>query len=215
MRILEFISALKKLGFMEILIATTNLHKIREFKEMCKAFAHLEILSFHQFPDYVSPEEEGHSFKENAIVKAEHAAKHLNKWVLAADSGLVVPRLKGKPGIYSRRFAGNDATDEDNRKKLLLEMRQLTNQDDRSAYYECCLAVASPNGLEKCVQGICEGFILNEARGRNGFGYDSLFVKNDYEKSFAEIDETVKNRISHRRKAFERLSAFLENLRNK
>ncbi|CAF22809.1 RdgB/HAM1 family non-canonical purine NTP pyrophosphatase [Candidatus Protochlamydia amoebophila] len=199
---------------MEILLATTNLHKIREFKEMCKAFAHLEILSLHQFPAYMCPEEVGTNFKENAISKAEHAAKHLNRWVLADDSGLVVPRLSGKPGIYSRRFAGLEATDEENRKKLLLEMRQLINKEDRTAYYECCLALSSPTGLQKCVQGICEGFILNEARGRNGFGYDSLFVKNDYEKSFAEIDEAVKNRISHRRKAFERLSAFLENLRD-
>ena len=77
-----------------------------------------------------------------------------------------------------------------------------------------CLALANPNGLKKCVEGICEGSIFRESRGRNGFGYDSLFIKNDYEKTFAELDDNVKNRISHRRKAFERLSTFLETLKN-
>ncbi|CUI15712.1 Nucleoside-triphosphatase [Candidatus Protochlamydia naegleriophila] len=198
---------------MEILLATTNLHKIREFREMCKPFSHLEILSLHQFPSYIAPVETGKTFKENAILKAEHAAKQLNVWAIADDSGLVVPFLQGQPGIYSRRYAGPEACDADNRKKLLQEMARLTTQEDRSAYYECCLAVANSSGLKKCVQGVCEGFILTEAKGRYGFGYDSLFVKNDYEKTFAELDETIKNRISHRRKAFERLAAFLENLR--
>lgn len=199
---------------MEILLATANLHKIREFRDMCKSLSHLEILSLHQFPSYVAPEETGTTFKENAILKAEHAAKQLNIWTIADDSGLVVPFLQGQPGIYSRRYAGPEACDSDNRKKLLQEMARLTTQEDRSAYYECCLAVANPSGLKKCVQGLCEGFILTESKGRHGFGYDSLFVKNDYEKTFAELDETIKNRISHRRKAFERLAIFLENLRD-
>ncbi len=199
---------------MEILLATANLHKIREFRDMCKSFPHLEILSLHQFPSYVAPEETGTTFKENAILKAEHAAKQLNMWTIADDSGLVVPFLQGQPGIYSSRYAGPEACDSDNRKKLLQEMARLTTQEDRSAYYECCLAVANPSGLKKCVQGLCEGFILTESKGRHGFGYDSLFVKNDYEKTFAELDETIKNRISHRRKAFERLAIFLENLRD-
>jgi XTP/dITP diphosphohydrolase len=196
---------------MEILLATTNLHKIREFKEMFKSLPHLELLSLHQFPNYVAPEENGCTFKENAILKAEHAARELNQWTIADDSGLIVPSLKGEPGIYSRRYAGPDASDAENRKKLL-EAMKLLNSYERSAYFECCIALASPQGLKKCVEASCEGFIIEEQRGRNGFGYDSVFVKNDYDKTFAEIGESVKNRISHRRKAFERMATYMENL---
>lgn len=197
---------------MEIVLATSNSHKIREFKDMFKHFPHLELLSLHQFPHYQLPEEVGKTFQENAILKAEHAAKALNKWVLADDSGLVVPALKGEPGVFSSRYAGLDATDADNRKKLLKNMQHLEDLA-RSAYFECCLAIASPEGLKKCVIGNCEGYILEHERGRNGFGYDALFIKHDYDKTFAELDEGTKNRISHRRKAFERLTLFLENLR--
>lgn len=199
---------------MEIVLATSNLHKIREFKEMLKHLSHIDLLSFHQFPDYIAPEETGLTFKENAILKAEHAAHYFNKWTIADDSGLVVPLLKGEPGVYSRRYAGPNATDAENRKKLLLEMQNLKSSEQRSAYYECCLAIASPQGLKKCATGICEGYISTEERGRNGFGYDPLFIKNDYEKTFAEINETIKNRISHRRKAFERILPSLEMIRD-
>lgn len=198
---------------MEILLATSNMHKIREFKDILSSLAHLEFLSLILFPHYQAPEETGTTFRENAILKAEHAAKHLNRWVLADDSGLVVPTLKGQPGVYSRRYAGPEASDSDNRKKLLQAMEPL-RQLERSAYYECCIAIASPDGLQKCVTGICEGIIATEERGRHGFGYDPLFIKNDYEKTFGEIPEATKNRISHRRKAIERLFPFLENLRD-
>lgn len=197
---------------MEILLASANLHKIREFRDMFKSLAHIELISLHSFNDYTAPEENGQTFRENAILKAEHAAKHFNKWVLADDSGLVVPTLYGEPGVKSRRYAGPDATDMENRQKLLQAMAHLQTPA-RIAYFECCLALASPTGLKKCVEGICEGSIVKEARGRHGFGYDPLFLKNDYDKTFAELDETVKNRISHRRKAFERLLNFLETLK--
>lgn len=198
---------------MEILLATTNLHKIREFRDMFRSLPHLELISLHQFSQYVAPEETGLTFRENAILKAEHAAKELNQWVLADDSGLVVPALKGEPGVHSRRYAGTQATDVENRKKLLYAMEHLEDQQ-RTAYFECCLALSSPTGLKKCVEGVCEGYITKESRGRHGFGYDPLFVKNDYEKTFAELDESIKNRISHRRKAFERLLSSLETLRD-
>jgi XTP/dITP diphosphohydrolase len=197
---------------MEILLASNNLHKVREFRDMFKSLTHIELISLHQFNHYVAPEEAGDTFRENAILKAEHAAKQLNKWVLADDSGLIVPALQGEPGVRSKRYAGLNATDLENRQKLLIAMEHLHGRA-RTAYFECCLAIASPTGLQKCVEGICEGYILNEPKGRHGFSYDSLFIKNDYEKTFAELDDTVKNRISHRRKAFERLLTFLEALR--
>ncbi len=198
---------------MEILLATYNLHKIREFKDMFKPLAHIELISLHQLSHYVAPEETGLTFKENASLKAEHAAKQLNQWVLADDSGLVVPALQGQPGVYSRRYHGPSATDEENRQKLLQAMENLHGQT-RTAYFECCLAIANPTGVKKCVKGICEGSIVRESKGCHGFGYDPLFMKNDYEKTFAELEEKIKNKISHRRKAFERLLAFLETFKN-
>ncbi len=204
---------------MELIIATHNLHKIREFKEMFKAIAHLQLVSLHQFAGYISPEETGSTFKQNAILKAEHAAKALGAWVLADDSGLIVPALRGEseeagePGVRSRRYAGPNATDLENRAKLLSAMRNLHGQA-RSAYFTCALALANPLGVQRCVEGICEGVIVSEDRGRNGFGYDSLFMKYDYDKTFAELDESIKNRISHRRKAFERIVNYLNNLEN-
>lgn len=196
---------------MDLVLATTNLHKIREFREMLKPFKNLDVLSLLNFPEYHPPAETGSTFKENAILKAEQAAKALNKWVLADDSGLVVPSIDGAPGIYSARYAGPEATDAENRQKLLQALAT-KKEHDRSAYYECCLALANPSSLQKCVTGTCEGTVLHEERGRHGFGYDPLFVKIDYAKSFGELDETTKNRISHRRKALDKLSAALESL---
>jgi XTP/dITP diphosphohydrolase len=198
---------------MEIILATTNSHKIQEFRDMFRVLPHLELVSLHSFNNYQPPEETGLTFKENAILKAEHAARHLQQWVIADDSGLVVPALKGEPGVYSRRYAGLQATDNDNRRKLLKALESYSDHQ-RVAYFECCVALAGPQGLKKCVEGVCEGMIIHEPRGRQGFGYDSLFVKNDYEKTFAELDESVKNRVSHRRKAFERLLNVLEALRD-
>ncbi len=196
---------------MEIVIASRNVHKIREFREMLKQIKNLDITSLLNFPDYVAPEETGATFEENAALKAEHAANTLNKIVLSDDSGLVVPSLEGAPGVYSRRYSGEDATDAENRKKLLEEMNG-KRELERSAYYECSLALAGPDGIKKTVRGICEGIIIEDERGRNGFGYDSLFMKHDYDKTFAELEESVKNRISHRMKAIEKILPTLETL---
>lgn len=196
---------------MEIVIASTNLHKIREFREMLKSIKAIDVLSLLNFPSYQPLPEDLPTFKENAVRKAEYAAKTLGKWVLADDSGLVVPKLDGAPGVLSRRYAGDDATDAENRKKLLDAMSHL-DEIHRSAYYECCLVLAAPDGMKKCASGICEGSVLKEARGRNGFGYDSLFVKGGYDKTFGELDESTKIRISHRHKAFEKIAPFLETL---
>ncbi len=197
---------------MEIVIASHNLHKIREFRDMLKPFKHIDVHSLLNFPNYNLPEETGTTFKENAILKAVDAAKALDKWVIADDSGLVVPAIGGAPGVYSHRFASDDPTDAENCLKLLQDMAELSD-DSRLGIFECSIALASPQKLEKCVTGTCEGRIALQSRGRNGFGYDSLFIKNDYDKTFAELDEQIKNRISHRRKAFEKLSPVLETLK--
>lgn len=197
---------------MELVLATQNLHKVREIREMLKDLKQIDVLSLHNFSDYVLPEETGANFEDNAALKAEHAAKALNHWVLADDSGLVVPTLKGNPGVYSKRYAGDDATDAENRLKLLEEMKNFQDLQ-RSAYFECCLVIANPDGVQKSVSGKVEGMIAEKEKGRNGFGYDPLFLKNGYDKTFAELDEHTKNRVSHRRKAFDKLITVLEGLK--
>ncbi len=194
---------------MQLVIASKNVHKLREIRAILKKLAFLDIQSLLDFPAYKPPEETGKTFEENAKLKALHAALALKKWVIADDSGLVVPGLRGLPGVHSARFAGENASDKENRKKLLEEMRDLSDQD-RAAYFECCIALASPEGTIKTTSGLCEGSITTEERGSHGFGYDPLFLKYEYSKTFAEIDEETKNRISHRRKALDKLLPTIE-----
>lgn len=194
---------------MDLVIASSNLHKAHELKALLKHLKRWEVLSLRQFPSAALPEETGESFQEIATQKALFMANSLQRYVIADDSGLVVPALQGKPGIFSKRFAGPDATEIENRKQLLQEMENF-EEEERSAYYECAIALAGPNGLVKIVSATCEGYLLKESRGRYGFGYDSLFVKRDYDKSFGEIPEETKNRISHRYKAMEKMLTTLE-----
>lgn len=196
---------------MELVIASKNVHKIREFRTMLKPLSALDVYSLLDFPNYTPPPETGTSFEENATIKAEHAAAHLGKTVIADDSGIVIPALDGQPGIYSARYAGEKASDKENRHKLLREMAHL-KETERAAYYECCIVIATPDRQKKVAHGFCEGEILLAERGSLGFGYDSLFRKNDYSKTFAEINEETKNRISHRRRAIEKALPYLESL---
>ncbi len=196
---------------MQLVIASRNVHKIRELRAMLKAYKFLDILSLLDFPHYTPLPETGETFQENASQKAVHAAQTLNRWTLADDTGLVVPALQGAPGVLSARYAGVNATDPENRKKLLSEMEEIL-EPHRQGYFECWLAIAAPQGLKKCVRGVCEGTILTEEKGGKGFGYDSLFVKYEYGKTFSELEEALKNRISHRRKALDKLHLLLESL---
>ena len=195
----------------QLVIATGNIHKVREYKTLLQEFTNLDILSLRDFPAYQIPEETGTSFKENAILKAQKAALELNLWVLADDSGLVVPALNGGPGLFSARYAGEKASDADNRKKLLVSMKHL-KETARTAYFECCIAIASPKELKKCVCASVEGSISTVEKGGGGFGYDPLFVKTDYNKTFAELEESLKNKISHRRKALDKTMSYLQGL---
>jgi len=194
---------------MELVIASRNIHKIREFRSILKKVSAFDLLSLNDFPQYVPIAETGSSFEENAIFKAMHAAQHLKRWVIADDSGIVIPALQGAPGIYSRRYAGEQATDKENRQKLLSEMR-LIQEPHRHGYFECWIALASADGLKKTARGISEGMITEKERGNLGFGYDAIFVKHEYGKTFAELEEEIKNRISHRRKALDKILPALE-----
>ena len=197
----------------EVVMATHNLHKLREIKEMLKIFPWIDLVSLRSFPNYKLPAETGTTFEENALLKARDASKALNCFVLADDSGLVVPALKGAPGVFSARYAGPHATDLENVQKLLKEMEFLEDLD-RAAYFACVLVLCGPSSFEKIVVGTSEGSITKKPRGNNGFGYDPIFLKYDYEKTYAELDEATKNRISHRRKAFEKISLHVESLKS-
>ncbi len=194
---------------MELVIASRNVHKIREFRAILKKLTKFDLLSLIDFPEYTPVPETGLTFEENAKMKAVHAAKSLNRLVIADDSGLVVPALQGAPGVASRRYAGEKATDKENRIKLLKEMAHI--QDPyRQAYFECWIVLALPGQILKIAKGTSEGTILEQERGSFGFGYDPIFLKHEYSKTFAELEEETKNRISHRRKAIDKILPALE-----
>ena len=136
------------------------------------------------------------------MIKARTVAKLTNMITIADDSGLEVDAIGKKPGIYSSRYAGENATDAENREKLLKALKN-TAASHRTGRFVCCIAVVFPDGKEFVVRGTCEGTIAFEEKGNNGFGYDSLFIVDNYNKTFAELPASVKNAISHRAKALE------------
>ncbi len=197
---------------MRLLLATSNLHKLREIRAILSKNKSLELLTLRDFPQFKLPEETGTTFEENAILKAISAAKELHIMTLADDSGLVVPALDDRPGIYSNRYAGENASDKENLEKLINELHNI-KPEKRLARFECAMALSNENGdLIKCVTGSCEGSLILEPRGNKGFGYDPIFIKYDYNKTMAELTEDVKNRISHRRRAFDKILITLESL---
>jgi XTP/dITP diphosphohydrolase len=192
---------------MDLVIATSNQHKLKEFKAILKGFP-LTILSLKDFPDIPAVVEDGKSFYENALKKALTVVRHTDKITVADDSGIEVDALDGKPGVYSARFAGEDATDEANNTKLLKELEGVSS-DKRGACFKCVLVIAQPDGETAFVEGACRGTIIHEARGEYGFGYDPLFLVPEYDKTFSEITPEEKNKISHRARALEKLLKIL------
>jgi len=180
-----------------IVLATTNKNKIKEFREMVKEFP-VEIRSVGDFGPIPECIEDGETFEENAYKKALHTAKILGLPAISDDSGLEVEALGGAPGVYSARYAGASATDEENCEKLLKEMKGQTN---RKAAFQCVLSIAVPSGPALTYEGTCEGTILEEKQGDSGFGYDPLFFYEPFNKSFAECGMEEKNKVSHRGKA--------------
>lgn len=201
----------------KIVIATGNKGKIREIRELLKGL-NFSLLTLADFPDIVMPPEDGLSFEENALIKARHAADISSQMALADDSGLEVMGLGGAPGIHSARYAGDGATDEENIEKLIKETSEMSD-DDRHARFVCALALVEPAACseggkprESIFKGALDGLIISERRGDNGFGYDSVFLLPDMEKTTAELTRAEKNRISHRGKALEKLKDYLQTL---
>lgn len=194
---------------MKILIASTNSHKVQEYSSLLQVIPGLNIVDLNHFPEYIPPDETGVSFEANATLKASHAANALKMLTLADDGGLVIPALQGEPGLYSRRYAGPHATDSENTQKIL-EKISLLPDTQRSAHFVCALALSLPGQLKKCVIATCEGEVLDEAKGNYGFAYDKIFLKYGYHKTFGELEESIKNKISHRNKAFMMLLPTLQ-----
>ncbi len=186
-----------------LVIATNNKNKLKEFKEILKNLK-IEIKSLDDFGPIPEAVEDGETFDDNAYKKAIHTAKVLGIPAIADDSGLVVEALDGEPGVYSARYAGNNATDEENLDKLLANIKDKKN---RKAHFMCVLSIAVPSGPALTYEGRCDGLIIDEKRGDNGFGYDPVFYFEELGKTFAELTMDEKNKISHRGKALAQVKA--------
>lgn len=180
-----------------LVLATRNPGKTKEMGELLTGFP-VVIKNLDDFGPIPEIEEDGSTFEENAYKKASFTAKVLGLPALADDSGLAVHALDGAPGIYSARYAGPGATDEENNTKLLADMAGRT---DRSATFICVISIAVPCGVALTYEGRCEGTIANAPQGTDGFGYDPLFYYPPMGKSFAELSPGEKNAVSHRGKA--------------
>ncbi len=187
-----------------IIVATRNKGKLREFKSILSS-TYDKILSLDDFQGIPEIEETGLSFRENAFIKAKTTSDFLGMDAIGDDSGLVVDALGGAPGIYSARYAGESASDDDNNEKLLSELKEETN---RNAKFVCCIALVCVNGVEEFFEGECRGEILSEKRGEGGFGYDPVFFVPEYSRTMAELDPHIKNKISHRAIASRKLLQY-------
>jgi XTP/dITP diphosphohydrolase len=189
----------------KILLATTNKGKLNDVKEILKDLD-LEILSFLDFDDYPNVEETGSTFLENAELKVKAAFEKYKIPSIGDDSGLESFQLSGEPGIYSARYAGEDSDDEKNNLKLI---SKLSNLPEPHTGRFVCAAVYFDGVYYKSAIGEVKGNIIKNPRGKNGFGYDPLFIPNDYEKTMAELSHAEKNKISHRLNAVRKLKKYL------
>lgn len=192
----------------ELIVATKNSGKIKEFKQILerKGYTIKSLLDYPEIEDVV---EDGTTFAENALKKARTIAKHFQRGVIADDSGLVVDALNGEPGIYSARYAGEDKCDKRNNEKLLRELEGVP-LDKRTASYVCAIALAYPDGEEVVFEGSCYGIIAKEPSGKNGFGYDPLMYIPEMGRTMAELSPQEKNQISHRAMALKKLAEYRE-----
>ena len=187
-----------------IVLASRNRKKLREMADQLTCYR-LQLVSAADLPHVPEVEEGAHSFAENAALKAAAVARATGQWSLGDDSGLEVDALNGAPGVLSSRYAGLDAADGDNNRKLLEELADVPDQR-RTARFVCYLAVADPDGAIRLqVDGACRGRIIQTDRGGGGFGYDPLFLIPEYHRTFGELSPVVKSVLSHRARAFQRL----------
>ncbi len=186
-----------------IVVATKNSHKVDEYKKLLSA-QKVELKSLLDYPGFTEVEENGKTFRENAALKALAACKYCDVPAFADDSGLEVEALDGRPGIYSARYA---PTDKERIAKLLGELKDKTN---RRARFVCAIAIAINGEVIETFEGEVKGVIVDSPRGAGGFGYDPVFLPDGYDQTFGEMDQELKNQISHRAKAFQAAMEFVE-----
>lgn len=199
-----------------LVLATRNAGKLREFAHLLRGLP-MRLISLKDFPGLELPPEEGDTYAANALAKARAVAAATGLAALGDDSGLEVDALGGQPGVWSARFAGTPTDDAANNRKLLALLKDVP-WEKRTARFRCVLALVYPGSpagtpfAETLVEGACEGFIAFSPRGEHGFGYDPLFYLPEYGCTMAELPEEVKNRISHRARAAEKVRPVLEQI---
>jgi XTP/dITP diphosphohydrolase len=198
---------------MDLLLATRNAHKRREFRELLGPG--FDVIDLSSFPEIAILKETGRTFEENATLKAIAASKQLPSLVIADDSGLEVDALGGAPGVFSARYGGENAGDVSNVDKLLRELRkQNIATEKRSARFRCVIALAQNGKVLGVFEGFVEGKIVDPPRGSGGFGYDPIFEPKGFDQTFAEMTAESKNQISHRGQAIAALRDALRDIEN-
>ena len=192
----------------QLLVATKNSHKTAEIRAILGAGWDVTDLNAH--PEVIAPEETGTTFAENASIKAVAASLIFPGVVLSDDSGIEADALGGAPGVYSARYAGENATDADNRVKLLRELEAAgARGKERTGRFRCVMALAENGKVIGTFDGAVEGIIINQEKGEGGFGYDPLFVPEGYCETFGQLSAEIKNSLSHRGRALEKVREYL------
>jgi XTP/dITP diphosphohydrolase len=198
---------------MKIVFASGNEGKVKEIREMLEGMA-IELVSLKDYPDVPEIIEDRETFLGNALKKAQIISEFTGETVLADDSGLCVDALGGEPGIYSARYAGENATDDENIDLLLSRLKDVP-PEKRTAFFSCVLIIHRQDGRFDSFESTWSGMIIDERRGNNGFGYDPVFFVPQLKKTAAELPPEIKNKVSHRGQAFAKLKkALAEGLLN-
>lgn len=192
---------------LEIVFASKNQGKIREIKDILKDIK-VKILTLNDFSPLPEVEEDGKTFQENALKKAEFYSRLTGKICLADDSGLEIEYLKGKPGVFSSRWGDNDSE----RIQKVLNLLKDVPENQRKAKFVCVLVLFFPDGKRYIIEDKCEGIIATSPQGSNGFGYDPIFIVPEFKKTFAELGEEIKNKVSHRAKALNQMIKIINKI---
>lgn len=192
---------------LEILIATNNLGKVKEIKDVLDS-PEIKILTMKDFPPLPKIEEDGKTYQENAFKKARKISEYTGKICLADDSGLEIDYLKGEPGIYSSRWGNSD----EERINKVLKLLENVPINKRNAKFVCAVVLFFPNGKTYMVKEECKGSIIFNPKGEHGFGYDPIFLVPEYDKTFAELGDKIKNQISHRGKAMRKMIKIIKEI---
>ncbi|MDQ6785960.1 MAG: RdgB/HAM1 family non-canonical purine NTP pyrophosphatase [Acidobacteriota bacterium] len=194
---------------MQIVAATKNIGKVKELKQLLADLS-VCLRSLNEFPDVVEAEETGATFTENAVLKAQSYALQTGLWSLADDSGLEVEALGSAPGIFSARYGGASATNEEKIQKLLRQLNAKLSNEERRARFVCAMAISDAKGeIKYLAEEMCGGRIALTPKGTNGFGYDPIFIPDGFEKTFGELSDEIKQKISHRARAAEKIIQYL------